>query len=100
MKIVPTRIEDQINRVDPTRSRVIGIAAAITAAWCAYRLLWLVYLAATISSVGWSPGVAGLPVRAVGRDLCRRGNRGRRLPDQREAACVGACHRARSDLGL
>ena len=42
MKIVPTRIEDQINRIDPTRSRVIGIASAITAAWCAYRLLWLV----------------------------------------------------------
>jgi hypothetical protein len=55
MKIVPTRIEEQINRVDPTRSRVIGIAAAITAAWCAYRVLWLVYLAASISSVGWSP---------------------------------------------
>jgi hypothetical protein len=55
MKIVPTRIEEQINRIDPTRSRVIGIASAITAAWCAYRLLWLVYLAATISSVGWSP---------------------------------------------
>jgi hypothetical protein len=34
MKIVPTRIEDQISRVDPTRSRVIGIASAVIAAWC------------------------------------------------------------------
>lgn len=55
MKIVPTRIEEQINRVDPSRSRVIGIVSAITAVWCAYRLFWLFYVATTISSVGWSP---------------------------------------------
>jgi uncharacterized membrane protein len=55
MKIVPARIEEQISRIDPTRSRVIGVSSAVLAAWCAYRLLWLVYLAATISSVGWSP---------------------------------------------
>ena len=55
MKIVPARIEEQINRVDRTPSRVIGIALGITALWCAYRLLWLLYLATTLSSVGWSP---------------------------------------------
>lgn len=55
MKLVPARVEEQINRVDPTRSRVIGIVSAITAVWCAYRLLWLVYVAATVSSIGWSP---------------------------------------------
>jgi hypothetical protein len=55
MKIVPIRVEDQINRVDPTWRRGIGIALGITALWCAYRLIWLLYLATTLSSVGWSP---------------------------------------------
>lgn len=55
MKIVPTRIEEQINRVDRTRSRAIGIACGITALWCVYRLIWLLYTAVTFSSVGWSP---------------------------------------------
>ena len=47
MNIVPTAIEEQINRVDRQRSRVIGIGSAVLAAWCAYRLIWLVYLALT-----------------------------------------------------
>ena len=34
MKIVPARIEEQITRIDPTRSRVIGISSAVLAAWC------------------------------------------------------------------
>jgi hypothetical protein len=38
MKIVPTRIEEQINRVDRTKSLGIGIASGITALWCVYRL--------------------------------------------------------------
>jgi len=55
MKIVPTRIEEQINRVDRTRSLAIGITTGLTALWCAYRLIWLLYTAITFSSVGWSP---------------------------------------------
>jgi hypothetical protein len=55
VKIVPHRIEEQINRVDRTRSRAIGIACGISALWCVYRLIWLVYSAATLSSFGWSP---------------------------------------------
>lgn len=47
MNIVPTAIEEQITRVDRQRSRVIGIGSAVLAAWCAYRLIWLVYLALT-----------------------------------------------------
>jgi hypothetical protein len=31
MKIVPIRIEEQTNRVDPTRALAIGIASALTA---------------------------------------------------------------------
>jgi len=55
VKIVPTRIEEQINRVDRTRSLAIGISTGLTALWCAYRLIWLLYTAITFSSVGWSP---------------------------------------------
>ncbi|BDX33733.1 hypothetical protein TUM20985_42800 [Mycobacterium antarcticum] len=47
MNIVPAAIEEQITRVDRQRSRVIGIGSAVLAAWCAYRLIWLVYLALT-----------------------------------------------------
>ena len=55
MNIVPTRIQEQINRVDRTRSLVIGISAGLTALWCIYRLFWLFYTATMLSSVGWSP---------------------------------------------
>jgi hypothetical protein len=55
MKIVPTRMEEQINRVDRTTALGIGIASGITALWCVYRLIWLLYTAVTFSSVGWSP---------------------------------------------
>jgi hypothetical protein len=47
MKIVPASIEEQINRVDRQRSLWIGISAAVIAAWSIFRLIWLVYLAAT-----------------------------------------------------
>jgi hypothetical protein len=49
MFTLPTVIEEQINRVDRQRSRIIGISSAVIAAWCAYRLIWLTYLAATFS---------------------------------------------------
>ena len=55
MNIVPTRIQEQINRVDRNKSLGIGIAAGLAALWSLYRVFWLVYTAATLSSVGWSP---------------------------------------------
>jgi hypothetical protein len=55
MKIVPTRIEEQINRLDRTQSLTLGIVSGVTALWCVYRLIWLFYTAVTFSSVGWSP---------------------------------------------
>jgi hypothetical protein len=55
VKIVPTRIEEQINRVDRTTALGIGIASGLTALWCVYRLIWLFYTAVTFSSVVWSP---------------------------------------------
>jgi len=55
MNIVPTRIQEQVNRVDRSRSLGIGIALGVTALWCIYRLFWLLYTATVLSSVGWSP---------------------------------------------
>jgi hypothetical protein len=50
MNIVPSVIEQQVNRVDRQRSRYIGISSAVLAAWCVYRLIWAVYLSLTFGS--------------------------------------------------
>ena len=55
MKILPARLEEQINRVDRNQALAIGIATGLTALWSVYRLVWLLYTAVTLSSVGWSP---------------------------------------------
>jgi hypothetical protein len=55
VNIVPTRIQEQINRVERTPSLVIGISAGLTALWSVYRLFWLLYTATVLSNVGWSP---------------------------------------------
>ncbi|MBV9089279.1 MAG: hypothetical protein JO044_05130 [Mycobacteriaceae bacterium] len=47
MKIVPTSVAEQINRVDRTRSLMIGISAGLLALWSLYRVLWSLYLAIT-----------------------------------------------------
>jgi hypothetical protein len=62
MNIVPTRIQEQISRVDRTRALVIGIFGAVTAVWSIYRLFWLFYTAMTLSSVGFSAGSLVFPV--------------------------------------
>jgi predicted peptidase len=54
MSIIPTRVHEQVSRVDRTRSLYIGIAAGITALWSLYRVFWLFYAAATLSSVGYT----------------------------------------------
>ena len=55
MNLVPTRIQEQISQVDRTYSLVIGISTGIAALLSIYRVFWLIYTAATFSSVGWSP---------------------------------------------
>jgi len=80
MKIVPTRIEEQINRVDRTRSLAIGITTGLTALWCAYRLIWVLY-GDYLFQCWLVPDFTGLPIGAVGRDRCRGGDGGHRLPD-------------------
>lgn len=55
MNIVPARIAEQVSRVERTPSLVIAIFSGVTAVWSVYRVLWTIYLSATLSSVGWSP---------------------------------------------
>jgi hypothetical protein len=55
MNIVPTRVQEQVGRVDRTRALIFGISSALTALWSFYRVFWAIYLSATFSSVGWSP---------------------------------------------
>jgi hypothetical protein len=47
MKIVPTAIEQQVNRVDRQHSLAIGISSGLLAFWSLYRVLWSLYLAVT-----------------------------------------------------
>jgi hypothetical protein len=55
VNIVPTRIQEHINRVERTPSLVIGISAGLAALWSLYRVFWLIYTATVLSNVGWSP---------------------------------------------
>jgi hypothetical protein len=59
MKIVPTGIEEQINRVDRQRSLYIGISAAAVALWSAYRVIWMFYIGMTF---GWFVGSMIFPI--------------------------------------
>lgn len=52
-KIVPTSIEEQINRVDRQRSLYIGFSAGLLAVWSVVRLLWVLYIGMTF---GWFLG--------------------------------------------
>lgn len=47
MKIVPTSIEQQIDRVDRTPSLILGISSGLLALWCLYSVLWSIYLTIT-----------------------------------------------------
>ena len=61
MNIVPKGIQEQVDRIDRTRSLVIGISAGLTALWSIYRVFWLIYAATTLSSVGVSAGSLVFP---------------------------------------
>jgi hypothetical protein len=54
MSIIPARIQEQVNRVDRTRSLWFGISAGLTALWSLYRVFWLLYSATVLSGVGVS----------------------------------------------
>ncbi|BBX43563.1 hypothetical protein [Mycobacterium simiae] len=50
MNIVPTSIQEQINRVDRQRSLYIGISTGLLAVWSFFRLIWMLYIGMTF---GW-----------------------------------------------
>ena len=54
MKIVPTSIEEQINRFDRQRSLYIGISAGALALWSVFRLIWTLYIALTFGGLAGS----------------------------------------------
>lgn len=54
MSIIPDRIQEQVSRIDRTRSLWIGISAGITALWSLYRVFWLFYATTALSSVGYT----------------------------------------------
>ena len=66
MSIIPTRVQEQVSRVDRTLSLYIGIAAGITALWSLYRVFWLLYAAATLSSVGYTGVSLAFPLMLWG----------------------------------
>ncbi len=47
MKILPPAVEQYIARVDRQKSLAIAIGSGLTALWCAYRVVWALYLAVT-----------------------------------------------------
>ncbi|EHB47825.1 hypothetical protein MycrhDRAFT_5951 [Mycolicibacterium rhodesiae JS60] len=51
MKIVPTPIAQQIDRVDRQYSLYIGISTGLLAFWSIYRVIWSLYLALTYDFV-------------------------------------------------
>lgn len=54
MNNILARVGEQTGRVDRTRALWIGISAGVTALWSLYRVFWLFYAAATLSSVGYT----------------------------------------------
>jgi hypothetical protein len=54
MNIVPTSIEEQINRIDPWRRRWIGISFGVLAAGSAFRVFWMVFVSLTYGWLGGS----------------------------------------------
>jgi hypothetical protein len=47
MQLLPTSIQEHVNRIDRQRSLMLGISAGLLAAWSFFRLIWLLYIAAT-----------------------------------------------------
>lgn len=47
MQLLPTSIQEHVNRIDRQRSLVMGISAGLLAAWSFFRVIWLLYIAAT-----------------------------------------------------
>ena len=80
MNIVPTRIQEQISQVDPTRALVYGICGAATAVLAIFKLFWLLFTAMTFSRVGFSLVSFVFPLVYCSAFARPRWVRGPRLP--------------------
>ncbi len=54
MNIVPTRIQESVNRVDRTHSLVMGILTGLAAFFAFWKIFWLIFATATLSNFGYS----------------------------------------------
>jgi hypothetical protein len=59
MNIVPSSIQEQINRVDRQRSLYVGISTGLVAVWSFFRLIWMLYIGMTF---GWYFGAMAFQV--------------------------------------
>ena len=59
MNIVPSSIQEQINRVDRQRSLYAGISTGLVAVWSFFRLIWMLYIGMTF---GWYFGAMAFQV--------------------------------------
>jgi hypothetical protein len=89
MKIVPTSIEEQINRVDRQRTLYFGISAGLLAAWSVFRLIWVRYIGMTF---GWFLGAMVLQLVLWGCHRYRRGGRSRCVPDALHQGILSPFH--------
>jgi hypothetical protein len=55
MNIVPTRIEEQISRVDRNQALIYGILSGVSAFFMAWKLLWLIVGVLAWSTLSYSP---------------------------------------------
>lgn len=60
MNIVPTRIEEQVSRVDRNQALLYGILSGVSAFFMAWKLFWLVVGVVAWSSLSYSPFVTVL----------------------------------------
>jgi hypothetical protein len=83
MNIVPSGIQEQINRVDRQRSLYIGISTGLLAVWSFFRLIWMLYIGMTFGwffgAMAFQPvlwGVIGTAAAVVSIGFLTRYNKG------------------------
>ncbi|BAX92875.1 hypothetical protein [Mycobacterium shigaense] len=59
MNIVPSSIQEQINRVDRQRCLYVGISTGLVAVWSFFRLIWMLYIGMTF---GWYFGAMAFQI--------------------------------------
>lgn len=66
MNVVPTRIEEQISRVDRNQALLYGVLSGVSAFFMAWKLFWLVIGVLAYSSLSVAPFVTVLSFASYG----------------------------------